>query len=203
MHAPSPPHYLSRPTTHVPPSPPLTLQGNWSERGYPTGPTTVLPSFFYRLSPIAMPHFTYQPTDPSLYTSARNYVSDSGFNLVFPTDVTFTKGETTRVSLGVCGLMTHDGKPTGYLLMPRSSIAKTPLRLANSVGLIDAGYRGDLQVALDAHADYTVRKGESLFQVVHPSLAPMTSSMTTDLATDAGAYWSSERGTGGFGSTGK
>lgn len=150
-----------------------------------------------------MPHFDFQPTDASLYTAARNYVSDSGFNLVFPEDVTFTKGETRRVSLGVRGLMTHDGKPTGYLLMPRSSIAKTPLRLANSVGLIDAGYRGDLQVALDARDDYTVRKGESLFQVVHPSLAPMSSGMTTDIEAAAGAAWSSERGTGGFGSTGK
>ena len=40
-------------------------------------------------------------------------------------------------------------EPCSFLLLPRSSISKTPLRLSNSVGLIDAGYRGELQAPVD------------------------------------------------------
>ena len=36
------------------------------------------------------------------------------------------------------------GSSVSWLLMPRSSISKTPLRLCNSIGLIDAGYRGEV-----------------------------------------------------------
>ena len=36
-----------------------------------------------------------------------------------------------------------------YYLFPRSSISKTPLRLANSIGLIDGGYRGELVGMVD------------------------------------------------------
>lgn len=39
--------------------------------------------------------------------------------------------------------------PVGCLLYPRSSIVRTPYRLANSVGLIDAGYRGTVKAVVD------------------------------------------------------
>ena len=37
----------------------------------------------------------------------------------------------------------------GYMLVPRSSISKTPLRLANSIGIIDKSYRGKVMVKVD------------------------------------------------------
>jgi dUTP pyrophosphatase len=63
---------------------------------------------------------------------------------------------------------------SGYYLYPRSSIFKTSLRLANSVGIIDAGYRGTLKVAVDNIRDepYVVRRGDRLFQICQPSLKP-------------------------------
>ena len=43
--------------------------------------------------------------------------------------------------------------PSPYYLFPRSSIYKTRYRLANSVGIIDCGYRGNLMAAMDCHRD--------------------------------------------------
>ena len=45
--------------------------------------------------------------------------------------------------------MHDDYLPTSYMLVPRSSISKTPLRMANSIGIIDAGYRGEIMAAVD------------------------------------------------------
>ena len=52
--------------------------------------------------------------------------------------------------------------------MPRSSISKTPLRLANSIGLIDGGYRGEIMACCDNIKDYeyTIEKGQRLFQLL-------------------------------------
>jgi len=41
--------------------------------------------------------------------------------------------------------------PSAYYLYPRSSISKTPLRMANSVGIIDSGYRGNIMAKVDVH----------------------------------------------------
>ena len=82
--------------------------------------------------------------------------------------------------------------------MPRSSLSKTPLRLANSVGLIDAGYRGEIMAAVDNIKDfaYEVEIGQRLFQIV----AMDGSAIHFEL----GAHLSeTNRGTDGFGSTGK
>jgi hypothetical protein len=66
-----------------------------------------------------------------------------------------------------------------YMLVPRSSIVKTPLRLANSIGIIDSGYRGNIMACVD-NIDtlvedeeleyYQIKQGDRLFQIVHPSL---------------------------------
>ena len=49
--------------------------------------------------------------------------------------------------------------------MPRSSISKTPLRLANSIGLIDGGYRGELMLCDNVEGALYGRKGKRLFQM--------------------------------------
>ena len=89
-----------------------------------------------------------------------------------------------------------DQKP--YLLMPRSSISKTPLRLCNAIGLIDAGYRGEIMAAVDniKQESYEVEKGQRLFQLVSMDGGPIYFELVDVLST-------SERGKGGFGSTGK
>ena len=89
-----------------------------------------------------------------------------------------------------------DQKP--YLLMPRSSISKTPLRLSNAIGLIDAGYRGEIMAAVDniKKESYEVEKGQRLFQLVSMDGGPIYFELVDNLST-------SKRGEGGFGSTGK
>ncbi|MBL6964583.1 MAG: dUTP diphosphatase, partial [Bacteroidetes bacterium] len=85
-----------------------------------------------------------------------------------------------------------------YLLMPRSSIAKTPLRLSNSIGLIDGGYRGEIMAAVDniKNEDYTVEPGQRLFQLVAMDGSPIHFELVDELS-------HTTRGSGGFGSTGK
>jgi dUTP pyrophosphatase len=82
--------------------------------------------------------------------------------------------------------------------MPRSSIAKTPLRLSNSIGLIDGGYRGEIMAAVDniKNEDYTVEPGQRLFQLVAMDGSPIHFELVDDLS-------DTTRGSGGFGSTGK
>ncbi len=88
---------------------------------------------------------------------------DAGIDLFVIEEQTIESGETTLIPFGIaCENM--ENKP--YLLMPRSSIAKTPLRLCNSIGLIDAGYRGEIMAAVDniKLEPYTVgRKGNVFF----------------------------------------
>ncbi len=90
---------------------------------------------------------------------------------------------------------TRSGEP--YYLMPRSSISKTPLRMANSIGLIDGGYRGEIMAAVDniRSEPYTVEPGQRLFQLVAMNGSPITFDLTSELS-------ETSRGSGGFGSTG-
>ena len=91
--------------------------------------------------------------------------------------------------------------PEGWqaFILPRSSIgAKTPLRLSNSVGLIDSGYRGELGVLYDNISDepYTINAGDRIAQLlVMPSYR--FQAKVVDILAD------SDRGEGGFGASGK
>jgi dUTP pyrophosphatase len=89
---------------------------------------------------------------------------------------------------------------TGYYLYPRSSISKTKLRLANSVGIIDAGYRGNLIAAFDSLGGESVNKFDRLVQICGPNLCPIVVKIVEDIK-DLSQI--TERGEGGFGSTGK
>ena len=66
---------------------------------------------------------------------------------------------------------------TGYYMFPLSSISNGRLRLANSVGIIDAGYRGNLMSTFDLTTniseDYIVNKYDRLIQICAPSLVPI------------------------------
>ena len=120
---------------------------------------------------------------------------DAGLDLFIIEKQVIKPGETSRIKLGIsCENM--DQKP--YLLMPRSSISKTPLRLCNAIGLIDAGYRGEIMAAVDniKQESYKVEKGQRLFQLVSMDGGPIYFELVDVLS-------SSERGEGGFGSTGK
>ena len=133
-----------------------------------------------------------------VYDDIKNHKDDAGFDLYFPTKQTIHSGQTTLLKFDIACEMHDDYLPTSYMLVPRSSISKTPLRMANSIGIIDAGYRGEIMAAVDNNSDddYMVVPGQRLFQLVHPTLYPINAKIV-DKLTDT------ERGDGGFGSTGK
>ena len=64
---------------------------------------------------------------------------DAGLDLYVLENMNFKSGETNVIKFGI-SCQPEDGR--AYYLMPRSSISKTPLRMSNSIGLIDGGYRG-------------------------------------------------------------
>ena len=119
---------------------------------------------------------------------------DAGLDLYVLENQAFKAGETAKIKLGV-SCENLDGK--GYFLFPRSSISKTPLRMANSIGLIDGGYRGEIMAVCDNIKDYdfSISKGDRLFQLVSADLSSIEFEITDNLS-------DSTRGEGGFGSTG-
>lgn len=90
------------------------------------------------------------------------------------------------------------GSPNnGYMLVPRSSISKTSIRLANSIGIIDRNYRGELMVVVDnlSNDEVVFAEGSCYFQIVaFDGRLPTYQIGSVDNDTD--------RGEGGFGSTG-
>jgi len=86
----------------------------------------------------------------------------------------------------------------GYYLYPRSSTgSSTPLRLSNSVGIIDAGYRGVIKAFVDniSDNDFVIERGRRLFQICAFDLSPISIEIVDSLD-------ETKRGTAGFGSTG-
>lgn len=93
--------------------------------------------------------------------------------------------------------------PVCYYLYPRSSTgSKTTLRLSNSVGIIDSGYRGNIIAMFDnIHPeDQTIIVGDRLVQICAPNIEyPLKLNIVDNL--ECLGY--TERGDGGFGSTGR
>jgi dUTPase len=89
---------------------------------------------------------------------------------------------------------------TGFYMYPRSSLSKTKLRLANSVGIIDSGYRGNLIGMFDVLGQLNISSHDRLLQICSPYLCPIYVEIV-ETKEDLGAI--TERGSGGFGSTGR
>jgi dUTP pyrophosphatase len=131
---------------------------------------------------------------------------DSGFDVYCDSDYYLTYGaDTVFLRFGIvaaCAIKNGGGR--AYWLMPRSSISKTPFVCANSMGLIDAGYRGQLMGAVRMVQDaglYTVSTGTRIFQLVAGSAKPWARIIIVGLPADMPRAVTA-RGTGGFGSTG-
>tara|TARA_B100001094_G_scaffold47375_1_gene42623 strand:+ start:6397 stop:6909 length:513 start_codon:yes stop_codon:yes gene_type:complete len=139
------------------------------------------------------------------YENHSNYhEGDSGLDLFCPETITIQPGSTEKINLQIqCeavysrpNIRLPREKNMSYYLYPRSSIVKTPLRLSNSVGIIDAGYRGDIIACVDniKTEPFTVEAGTRLFQICAPDLSELTFELVDDLS-------NTTRGAGGFGST--
>ena len=124
------------------------------------------------------------------------YAGDAGLDLRSAEDVTLEPGERRLVSTGLAVAI-----PDGYagFVMPRSGLAlREGLSMANTPGLIDAHYRGELKISainLDPSRPIRIERGERVAQLViikvpRVELVEVSSLDETD------------RGTGGFGSSG-
>lgn len=135
------------------------------------------------------------------------YYHNAGFDLFIPKDTLFDKSVNSKfIDLEIKTEMLYYEnscfKNCGYNMHPRSSISKTPLMLANHTGIVDSGYRGSLIGAFrwlktENELSYNLEKHTRLLQICHPSLCRIVVCLVeeTDLST-------TERGDGGFGSTG-
>ena len=132
---------------------------------------------------------------------SREERGDAGFDLYFPEDIMIGSKETKSIDLKIqCEAFSDSDntKNVSYYLHCRSSISKTPLRLANSVGIIDSGYRGNLMIVIDNISDecYNIQKGQRLFQITGRYLEFIECNLTERLS-------ETDRGNQGFGSTGQ
>jgi dUTPase len=130
-----------------------------------------------------------------------NPYSNAGFDLFVPDEITIQSSNNSNfISMEVkCEMVTSNGSPSAFYLYPRSSISNTPLMMANHVGVIDSGYRGNLIGAFRSLSpeSYVIAKNTRLLQITNPSLTPILVKLVNVLDLS-----SSERGEGGFGSTG-
>jgi len=145
-------------------------------------------------------HLKIQPLSPevsALYKSHGSYhPGDSGLDLYIAEEKEIAPGGTEFIKLGIKASGWNGDKNVSFLVFPRSSISKTPLRLANSVGVIDSGYRGELMGVFDnrSNCPYRVSVGDRLLQAVSFTGEEVTFELVDKLDETA-------RGEGGFGST--
>jgi dUTP pyrophosphatase len=111
-------------------------------------------------------------------------------------NITIKSGERHLVPTGIAAEI-----PAGFggLIFPRSSLAtKYGVSLSNCVGVVDADYRGEIKIPLINHSgkEYTIRPGDRLAQLVVMPIEFPDFEECESLST-------SQRGAGGFGSTGR
>jgi dUTP pyrophosphatase len=134
--------------------------------------------------------------DPSVPLPAYAREGDAGLDLHAAHDVTLPPGGRVLVGTGLAVAI-----PPGHagFVLPRSGLAlKHGVTILNAPGLIDAGYRGELKVLLvnhDPETAVTLRRGERVAQLVLQRVERGEPIEVDDLP-------ASERGAGGFGSTG-
>ena len=148
-----------------------------------------------KINPLAEIPTYAKDGDAGMDVIATSIISDT------PTQITYGLGIALEIPKGFVGLV-----------FPRSSIRKTGLQLSNSVGVIDSGYRGELQATFNklfgGEAMYDEMKvkeiqpndfykvGDRVAQIMiipHPPIELEEADELSD----------TERGEGGFGSTGK
>lgn len=138
----------------------------------------------------------FRRLDPEVELPAYAHPGDAGLDLRAAIDVEVGPGERALVPTGLAVAI-----PEGYggLVLPRSGLAsREGLTLANSPGLIDSGYRGEVTCAvvnLDRERPVRIRRGDRIAQLVVVPIAAVEPTWAEELPPSA-------RGEDGFGSTG-
>tara|TARA_B100000287_G_scaffold194679_1_gene183818 strand:+ start:2283 stop:2732 length:450 start_codon:yes stop_codon:yes gene_type:complete len=142
-------------------------------------------------------HITIEPDDDNHWKKHPTYNKakknkDVGLDIPMQESVIIPKNSKSfKIDLGFKGKSSH-----GYMLIPRSSITKTGIRLANSIGIIDQSYRGKVMAVVDNISDIDVlfQEGCCYFQIVSFD-GNLPRYQIGDVSIDT------DRGEGGFGST--
>lgn len=144
-----------------------------------------------------MTEILVQRLDDGLPMPERAHPGDAGFDLRAAVDLVLAPGERALIPTGLAVAI-----PDGFagLVQPRSGLAaRHGLGLVNAPGLIDAGYRGEIKVIainLDPREPFEIHRGDKIAQLVVYPVPETTLREVSELP-------GSERGSGGFGSTGR
>ena len=129
-----------------------------------------------------------------------NYVNDVGFDLFVSEDLIVpSKAISFKIKLGIKCMGIKNNKNSSYMIFPRSSMGgKTPLRLANSIGLVDPNYTGELIAIVDniSDSDYKINRMDRLVQLVGPNHEQPSVLLVDELEI-------TDRGEKGIGSSGR
>ena len=135
---------------------------------------------------------------------AITYCYNSGFDLFCPTNVDCTHINKYMLDHNISCSMTYEGRFVGYYLYVRSSTPiKTPLRLANNVGIIDSGYRGHIKGCfdiIDTKSNFNFEKGNRYMQLCPPDIGKPMKVHIVDAFHNLGKK--NNRNCDGFGSSG-
>jgi dUTP pyrophosphatase len=134
--------------------------------------------------------------DPRAVLPTRAHDGDAGLDLYAAEDAVLEPGE--RASVGT-GISVEIPPGQAGLVLPRSGLAqRNGIALVNAPGLIDAGYRGELRVLLlntDPRAPFSIAAGDRIAQLVLTRIEALPVVEVEELS-------ASDRGLGGFGSSG-
>lgn len=133
-------------------------------------------------------------------TISSHYHGDSGVDLQSIHDLCVDSFMVGTINFNIkCEMINLEtNKFSSYLLVPRSSISNTSFQMANSIGIIDAGYRGEIKAKV---RNFNPLNSETLspgryFQIVSPDLKPIKVNIVNEITETV-------RGSNGFGSTTK
>jgi dUTP pyrophosphatase len=141
-------------------------------------------------------HLPFKRLTPAAVLPSHARLGDAGLDLSSAVDAEVGPGERAMIPTGVAVAI-----PEGHagLVLPRSGLAsKHGLTLANAPGLIDSGYRGEVTCAvvnLDREHPVKIRAGDRVAQLLIVPIPAVRPEWVEELP-------KSERGEGGFGSTG-
>ena len=136
----------------------------------------------------------------NLYTQNNkyHYIGDSGIDL-YNNEISVDPFNVETIDFNIkCEMINLETNEfESYYLVPRSSIAKTPFQMANSIGIIDAGYRGNLMAKIrNCTLNRETLRSGSYFQIVSHDLKPIKINIVSELS-------NTSRDNNGFGSTNK
>ncbi len=143
------------------------------------------------------PKLLVKRLDPTLPLPRYAHAGDAGLDLHAASDAIIEPGERVVVGTGIAIAI-----PDGYVgfVSPRSGTAvRHGLSMVNTPGIVDSGFRGEVKLVLvnhDPREAIVIARGERVAQLV---IAPV---VTVDIE-DCDELPSSDRGEGGFGSTGR